>query len=67
MRNGFWGGGWFPLMSWQEEILKRGRRSLQMPYGYFKRFFKRNVPSEKHMVLSPHKKEKPPRPKSSLG
>ena len=65
-----WGkayGRGFPLMSWQEEILKRGGEIIPNAIGLFKRFFKGNLPNEKHLVLSPHKMEKPPRPKSSLG
>ena len=55
-------GRGFPLMSWQEEIFER-EKVTPNAIGLFKRFFKRNFPNEKHLVLSPHKMEKPPRPK----
>ena len=44
-------------------FFEKGGRSLQNALGLFKRFFKRNFPNEKHLVLSPNKMEKPPRPK----
>ena len=55
-----WGkafGRGFPLRSWQEGFLK-GEKITPKAIGLFKRFFKRNFPSEKHLVLSPHKKGK---------
>ena len=61
-RKGFWEG--FPLRSWQEEILKRGKDHSKMPWGYLRDFSKEIFPSEKHLVLSPNKKGKPPRPKT---
>ena len=60
-----WGkafGRGFPLGPWQEGFLK-GQKITPNAIGLFKRFFKRNFPNEKHLVLSPHKMEKPPRPK----
>ena len=62
-----WGkafGRGFPLMSWQEVILKR-EKDYPNAIGFFKKVFKNNnfFPNEKHLVLSPHKMEKPPRPK----
>ena len=40
-----------------------GKKITPKAIGLFKRFFKRNFPNEKHLVLSPNKMEKPPRPK----
>ena len=65
-----WGmafGRGFPLMSMARGDFEKGRRSFQMPQGYLKDFSKEIFPSEKHLVLSPNKKGKPPRPKPSLG
>ena len=65
MGKGFWEG----ISTWvmARLIFEKGKRSLQMPQGYLKDFSKEIFPSEKYLVLSPNKKEKPPRPKSSLG
>ena len=60
MRDGF--GRGFPLMSWQEEFLK-GKRITPNAIGYFKKIFKNFPQMKKTFVLSPHKMEKPPRPK----
>ena len=50
-------------MSWQEGFLKV-ERIIPKAIGLFKRIFKKEIfPSERYLVLSPNKKEKPPRPK----
>ena len=46
---------------------EKEERSLKNTIVPFKRFQKKFSLSEKHLVLSPNKKGKPPRPKSSLG
>ena len=46
----------FHLGHGKRDFFERGKRSLQNAMGLFKRFFKRNFPSEKHLVLSPNKK-----------
>ena len=61
MRNGFWEVVSTHVMARVD--FEKGERSLQIAIGLFKRFFKRNFPNEKHVVLSPNKMEKPPRPK----
>ena len=61
-----WGkafGRGFPLRSWQEGFLE-GEKDHSNTIGPFKRFSKEIFPSEKHLVLSPNKKGKPPRPKT---
>ena len=38
-------------------FVESGKGSFQNAMGLFKRFFKRNFPSEKHLVLSPNKRK----------
>ena len=61
MGKGLW--EWISTQVMARGNFEKGRRSLQNAIGLFKRFFKRNFPNEKHLVLSPNKKGKPPRPK----
>ena len=56
-------GRGFPLMSWQEEFFLKGKRITPNAIGYFKKIFKNFPQMKKTFVLSPHKMEKPPRPK----
>ena len=55
-------GGGFHSCHGKSGFLK-GEKITPNAIGLFKRFFKGNFPNEKHLVLSPNKKGKPPRPK----
>ena len=61
MGKGFWEG----ISTWvmARGIFLEGEKITPNAIGLFKRFFKGNFPNEKHLVLSPNKKGKPPRPK----
>ena len=54
-------------MPWQEGIFESGKGPFQKLIGPFsKKFLKGIFPREKHFGLSPNKRGKPPRPKSSF-
>ena len=58
-----YGGGVISTYVMARRDFEKGEKITPNAIGLFKRFFKRNFPNEKHLVLSPNKKGKPPRPK----
>ena len=54
-------------MPWQEGIVESGKVLSKSHSANLKRFSEVIFPNEKHFVLSPNKKQEPPRPKTGLG
>ena len=64
MREGL-GDGIYPWVM-ARGIFESGKGSFQKLQGRLKKFLKDIFPGEKHFGLSPNKRGKPPRPKSSF-